>query len=400
MAKRIDNGDALLQKAWETKLDMESQEGDVRTGFSGTFSGNAEYKGTPPDEAVMKVTLPPGVNEKTIGLLLDLTGGGVEGAGKALVNNTEDMDLRHITVYANDFRHGVNTEQYGLHAHRLAGYKILEKVNPLLARWRNFRRGRYMREAELEKYSSNLTEAPTSRTKHWNRHILFKNVGWSAQPSYDSTLATYTGNLVTAATTAGVGAASQLDNQAFTDIEHFICNEFKIEPFADGTYIFYVASRQAVYLKRLNNTNESFANYTKDAHVEKYVNAAYGNYLTKFGKFHIIEDNRNAVIDHTVATGALTAYYRDVGSTDNRTSAAGNEYDVNVVSGRNSLIEAIAMPVRYDDDISDFNRLKSIGISESCGFQSKEYDDDTETDTSRIGQNSAIVLAGSGSATV
>lgn len=397
MAKRIDNGDALLMQLWQSKLENESQEHDILSGSSGTFAGK---EGSIVDSAVMKVNFPPGVNDYTIGMLLDLTGAGREGAGKALVGFTESQTTRQFQVFANDVRHGVENEMYGLNHHRTDGYKMVEKAHAQLTRWMKFRRGRHMREAFLESFSSNLVAAPTSRTKHWNRHVLVKNVLHSAQPSYDSTLSDYTGNIVTALTTAGTGVGAQSDNQLFTDVEEFVANVWKIRPFDDGSYIYLVPSRQAVYLKRLNNTNESFANYQKDAHVEKYVNAAYGNYLTKFGKFHLIEDNRAPVIDHTTATGTLTAYYRDVGSTDNRSSAVGDVYDQASVYGKSALTEGIAMRPRYDNDITDFHRLESIGVTWTNGFQVTEYDDDTPTDSTRIGQNAGVVLTARGAATV
>ncbi len=57
------------------------------------------------------------------------------------------------------------------------------------------------------------------------------------------------------------------------------------------------------------------------------------------------------------------------------------------------------MKPRYDVDISDFERLKSYGVSASYGFQVTEFDADTATDNTKIGQSCAVWLAAKGDLT-
>lgn len=390
----------LRQQTWEAKLWNEMQERDFITGLSGTYN-DADQKLV--DNAIMRVNLQPGANSHTIGLVLDLVGAGRQGAGKVLVGFTEALVTRDYTVRANDVRHGVDTEQYGHYAHLNEKYGILKAVNPLIGRWLSARRGKHARQGMLERISDNLTEAPHSLTAGWNKNWCVKNVAHSAQPTYDSTLATFDGNIQTALAAAGTGTAAQADINFFTDLQYFITTQWKMEPFEDGKYIVTVPSRQAVYLKRMAATNESFSNYMKDAHVPKYVEAAYGQYLMPFGKFHLVEDERAPIVDYDTSAGTLTAYYRDVGITDDRsdhTNGTNNRiFDIGMVFGKSGLTEAISMRPRYDDDITDFNRLRSIGVSTTYGFQVTEFDADTGTDTSRIAQNAGIWAAYSGAAT-
>jgi len=407
MAYRIDQTDALLQQSWENKLWEESQERDIFTGLVGTYSDKKEML---TDSAVMRVNMPEGANSHTIGLILDLTGSGRQGAGKVLVGFTESFDTRKYQVYANDVRHGVDTEQYGRYAQLNSPYKILEKANPALGKWLKARRGKHAREALLELYSDNLIETPSSQTQGWNKNWLVKNVAHSAQPTYDSTLATFTANITTALVAAGTAAAAQADIRFFTDLEYFIATQWKLMPFDDGTYVVTVPARQAMYLKRFNTGRnaaadfDSFSSHLGDASVAKYVEAAYGQYLMKFGKLHLIADDRAPIVNYNVAAGSITAYYRDVGSTDDRsdiTPAAGtdNVYDIGYVIGKGGLTEGVAMRPRYDDDITDFNRLRSVGVSTTYGFQCTEFDADTATDATRINQNSAVCAFYAGAAT-
>lgn len=399
MAYRINNTDTLLQQTWEDILWDESQEQDIFTGLTGTYSDDDQQL---PDAIVQRVTLKPGSNQHTIGMILDLVGAGRQGAGINLVGYTETMVTKKFTVYANDVRHGVDTEQYGLFAHRNEAYGILKKVNPLLGKWLKARRGKHVREALLETVSDNLTASPTSLSNAWNKNIFVKNAAITSQPTYSNTLATYTANIVAALVSAGTTSSANVDTNFFTTLEYYVTNVWKLMPLEDGTYIVTVPSRQAIFLKQLQSTT-SFAGMQKSALVQKYVDAAYGQYLMQFGKFHLIVDDRAPIIDYNTSTSVLTTAYRDVGSTDNRSSytntAPHQVYDVGFILGRAAVTETIAMKPRYDDDITDFNRLRSIGCSSVYGYQVTEFDAQTATATSRKAQNAGVWLGYSGNVT-
>lgn len=399
MAYRIAGTDALLQQTWEDILWEESQEQDIFTGLMGTFSDD---DGNLPDAIVQRVNLKPGSNQHTIGMILDLTGAGRQGAGINLVGYTETMVTRKFTVYANDVRHGVDTEQYGLFAHRNEAYGILKKVNPLLGKWIKGRKGKHIRESLLETISDNLVASPTSLTNKWNKNIFVKNAALTSQPTYDSTLATYQANIVAALSSAGTSSSANIDTNFFTTLEYYVTNVWKLMSLDDGTYIVTVPARQAVFLKQLQSST-SFAGLQRLSLVQKYVDAAYGQYLMQFGKFHMIVDDRAPVVNWNTSTGVTTTAYRDVGSTDNRTAYTntGNNrvFDVGFILGKAAVTETIAMKPRYDDDITDFNRLRSIGVSTTYGYQITEFDADTATASTRKAQNAGVWMAYSGNLT-
>ncbi len=399
MAYRIANTDALLQETWEDILWEESQEQDIFTGLSGTFSDD---NGNLPDAIVQNVNLKPGANQHTIGMILDLTGAGRQGAGINLVGFTETMVTRRFTVYANDVRHGVDTEQYGLYAHRNEAYGILKKVNPLLAKWIKGRRGKHMRQAALETISDNLTASPTSLTNKWNKNIFVKNAAITSQPTYDSTLSDYNTNIVAALSSAGTSTSANIDTNFFTTLQYWVTNVWKLQPLDDGSYIVTVPARQAVFLKQLQSST-GFAGLQRLTQSQKYIDAAYGQYLMQIGQFHLIVDDRAPVINYNTGTSVLTTAYRDVGSTDNRstyTNTGNNRvFDVGYIMGKAGLTCTTAMKPRYDDDITDFNRLRSIGVSSTYGYQVTEFDADTATDSTRKAQNCGVWLAYSGNLT-
>lgn len=401
MAHRFATTDALAVRTWQAELWSEMQERDIFSGLVGTYNDKAQ---TIPDAPIMRVNLEKGSYRHTIGLLKELTGSGRQGAGVTLKGHTETLVTRKFDCYANDVRHGVNAERFGLFAHMNEKYALLEQNNALLTRWFQARKGKHMRQALLENCSDNLELSPTSLTSGWNKNWLIKNVAWSSQPSYDSALATFTGNLITALSGCGYSSTdSVLDANFFTDLEHYITDIWKIEPFNDGTYIVTIPSRQAVYIKRLNSSGESLADMGRLTNDKRYIDSAYGQNLFQIGRLRLIVDNRNPIVNYNTTAGSLTAYYRDVGTTDDRASytpsSVNRVFDIGFVLGKKALTETWAMKPREDEEVDDIGRLLEIGYSMTYGFQGTEFDADTQSDTSRINQSSAVIAMYAGSPT-
>lgn len=399
MAHRLDTGDLLLKQGWENELYEESQEQDVLEGLTGTYSEKSEKV---PDGVVMRVTLEPGETARNIGLLLDLNGAGVQGAGKPITNYAEAMRTRAFSATANDVRHLVDSERFGLYAHRNAYLGLLEKANPALGKWLKARRGKHKRQALLERFSDNLIEAPTSLTTGWNKNILVKNVAWGSQPVYDSTLADYTSNINTALNAAGETTAALLDGDFFTDLIYYITSVWKLVPMDNGTYIVLVPARQAVYLKRMSST-DGISGLDRTTLSDSIAKMCRQQVLGQIGPLILVVDDRAAILTRNTGTGALTAYYRDVGDSDPRSSytnsGATRVYDTMPVLGKGALCEAIAMKPRYDEDLVDVGRKILLAMSTTYGIRVTEYDATTPTDSTRKAQNCGMVLAFSGNAT-
>lgn len=400
MAYRIQNTDALLKTAWESELWDEMQEQDIFTGLTGTYSESNKLMA---DGIIQRVNLDAGTNSKTMGMVLELNGAGRQGAGLNLVGFTESLATRKFTVYANDVRHGVDSEQYGLYAHRNSAYNLMERINPLLGKWLKARRGKHIRQSVLQKFSDNLVTSPTSLTVGWNRHMLVKNVAQSSQPTYDSTLASYTANINTALAAAGTTSAAVLDTTFLTNLEYYATVIWKLMPLDNGTYIVTIPARQATYLKDFANT-EGISSFQRTTLSEEIAKKSWQQVLGQFGRLVLVVDDRSPIINRNSATGVLTAAYRDVGTTDDRSAYtnSGNNtvWDVGMIFGKSAVTEAIAMKPRYDDDITDFNRLRSIGVSTTYGYQVTEFDSDSASSTTRIGQNCGCFLAYSSTLTV
>lgn len=406
MSYRLGNADALLQESWDADLREESQEQDIFTGLTGTFSEDERGNGKMADGIIQRVNLKPGMTKHTIGLLKDLVGAGRQGAGKVLRGYLESPDTAKFTFQVNDIRHGVENELFGLYAQRNIPYDIMNRVmnknNGLLAKWRKARRGKHIRQATLQGFSDNLVEAPTSEVLRWNKNFLVKNVAQATQPTYDSTLADFETNIKAAFTAAGTTTAASMDAGFFSALEYWVTNVWKLEPMENGKYILTIPARQAVYMKDLSDTT-SYQRIKGSLLSEQIAGKTLMQVLGDVGKFILVVDERSPIINWNTSSGVLTAAYRDVGRTDDRTAytndGTSRVFDIMGIYGKAAITEGISMAPRYDTQLDDIGRLEEIGMSMTEGYSITEYDDDTATDSTRIAQNCAVMAFYSGTIT-
>lgn len=381
---RISTG--LKQEGWENVLRMEANTRDIFSDLEGVYS---DEKKMMPNGIFIKVQLKPGEHQRTLGFLEDLSGSGVEGEVPQ-AGNEEDQSTKHLTVYSNDVSNAVNTEKYGIHAHDKKAYALLPKVQPQLSKWHKQRKGRYYREGLLQRYSRNLTRSPISATQHWASNILIKNVDMTAQPVYDSTLATYTEAIGDAMELAGTTSAAQWDVNYLESIILWASGGWDsskiIEPLdIDGRdmWVVTVPSRQAAVLKN-PTVAKSLAGLEIDAAVQKSMNNAFKQYLGNYGPLILVEDPLAPVLARGGADGAwtLTAYYKDAGNTDARASATGTLFDVGYVLGKGAGIVASHEEMHFEEEATNYGKIVGVGAFAGYGIQAAVYDEDSVTDTS------------------
>jgi hypothetical protein len=378
-------GTILQQRSWDNLLRSESLTRDVYQDFQGTFSDDKKML---PDGILGVVQLAGGANSHTVGLLKNLSGDGVVGRDEQLGEEV-DQELLEQEIFSNDVSQAVNTETYGIDAHDKSAYKILARVQPQLSLWHKEIKGKYIREALLEKYSSNLLAAPTSLVKGFNENILVKGVDLSAQPAYDSTPATYVSNISTALGLAG--PTDQWDVHFLSVLNHWITAIKTLEPMDNGRYVVTVPSRQALVLRDVANSG-SVANFFRDSHVAEAATNAYRWYLGSFGEMDLFEDPRAPVVGDD--GGVLTAGYKGAGSDDSRAGLAGTLFDVGFVHGKTAAWVAMHEQMHFEEEIQNYRKVVGVGAFAGYGVNRNVYDDlVTPTDTSLINQNSAAIFA-------
>jgi hypothetical protein len=384
----------LLRRRWDTRLVMEAGINDVLSDFTGLYDG--KKKKAPRNSIIIQYDL-KGLRSGVMGLMKRISGAGVTGRS-TLVGNEVDPDTREQIVYANDYRHAINTEQYGVDANDKEPYGILEFSQPLLSEWVAEMRGKYAREAAVEKYSVNLTVAPHSLTKVWNENILIKGVTISTtdQPNYQAAAdaAAYLEDIGDALD-AGSTTSNVWDVTFLNRIIYWATVVAKIKPRADGKYTVLVPSPDAARLKDPQATT-SIAGLFKDSNVMSLAEVGSSQYLGTFGPLDMFEDPRYPILGAGGSNGSwtLTAYYKGAGDDDDRTSAAGVQYNVGLIFGEGGIINGKYMYPKFVDELQDYEKIKGMGVAVGEAFQRSVYLNDatSETRTKTINQSSGLLL--------
>lgn len=395
---------SLQQRFWDNKLRMESVVADPFQMFEGSYNDKTKQM---PNGVKVHVDL-KGKRSAVISLLKRLSGSGVTGRS-TLIGNEVDQDTRELIIYANELRHAVNSEQYGIDANEKTPYRLLEAIQPQLSFWLQEIKGKYMREAIVEKFSTNLTVAPISATKGLNENILVKNVNMiitgNNQADYQGSAnnGAYVEDVGDALTAAGTTTAALWDVTFLSRIQYWATVTKKIVPLDNGRYVVLVPSRQAAFLKDPQNTESLFGVFQNSNIVELTKSWGYDQYLGSFGKLDLFEDPRAPVIDLTGSDGswAIAVKYKGAGDDDTRTSTSGVVFDVGMILGKGALIESEYETPHFEDEVQDYNMIKGIGIATGMGYQRCVFYNDatSETRASTINQSSGLLLAYAGTLT-
>lgn len=379
MAYRV-TGTSMQKKAWDAKLREDSQAADPFMNLSGTYS--QELK-TVPDAHCVKVNSEKGEAERTIGLLKDLQGAGIEGRTR-MPGNEEEQVIRNLTITANSWAHAVPVEMFGVDAHRTDYLSVVQKAQPQLSKWLKEKKGEKIRQALIEKFSYEQLADPTSKTLGLNSNFFLPGVGGV---NYEPAINDYTANIVSAANNT---SASTLNVEALDAlIEEATANKY-IEPVAmngEMMYTYVISSRQKRLL--MAPGTENYFELLKDGDVRGANNQRLQYKMYKYGCLMLVEDPRSPTM---VVNGSNLEFgYQGAGGSDTRTRAAGNaNFDVGMLLGRGAFYEYIAEDSHFEDEWANYNQDKGIGIFNTMGYTLGEFDDDTPTDDTIHNKSSII----------
>jgi hypothetical protein len=306
-----------------------------------------------------------------------------------------------MTLYSNEVKHGVPTEQFGIDAWRKRPYNVVGMAQPQLSKWHQEKRGFLIRTALCELYSDNLAANPVNLTQGVNPNVFFPGIAQASQPAYNSTLATYIGNISTVAATISnsPNADNQLNIDALNDIAYYAAVLKQIEGVninGQTMYIQTIPSSQAIFMRDPTTTANggSLANVAKDADVRgKGTNQAYTGFLFNWGPLMLIEDPRAPRVTITSGPAAMTFSYFEPGNTDNRATPGTTVFDVGFCLGKAALGQFTMEQLHFEDEDQDYGRVKSIGAFANYGYNLAVFNDSTpETPSSTTIRQQGSVL--------
>lgn len=371
---------ALTQKGWDNKLLAESATGDVFSQNSGIYNENTKQV---PDSIVMHVKGKE--KSRSLPMLNRLSGAGQIG-NKDLRGAEEVQATRDLTLYANEWFHGVPIEQYGLKKISQDPYKVYSQAQPQLSTWASEIRGKKIREALCEMVDGGQAASTASGGLNLDTVINpnFLVGGASAPVTFDEDQSTYSTAIqssVSGSTTAklSVGILNQILEYAST--------VWQIEPVVIGgkaRYIVTVPTRQKTAL--ITPGSNTFFEMLKDADVRGSNNRAISHVLGEYQNLLLVEDMRAPVV--TISSNVVTFAYKGAGSADGRNLAGhATRFDVLGVFGKGSIIDYEVEALHFEEEVQNYNRNWGIGAFTTQGYTRADY-----TGTGgRRNQSSAIV---------
>ena len=368
---------ALEQKYWDTKLYREVQSDDIFSPFTGMIKN---YGDALPSSIIVQ-TFQSGKATGTVGLVKELVGAGISGDG-ALAGNEEDMIFRDHTVNANEFKHGVNTEKFGLQAVKNSPYGVRGLANPLLITYMQKNLGMHRRQGLVQGYSANLTASPTSLTQYLNSNFYVGGVAETLQPAYVDTLATYATAINTAIPDSPT-AAHRMTKANVKKLEEHVRTSAKIKPLKGGRYIVTVPSGQAATL--MDETTGLLQTFIGSSSPNK----SLAGWIGSFGTLDFIEDLKSPVLLAADGTSAVLVWTY-IGASDSRPAIATDQWDVGFVLGEGSVIELVLEKQHFEtNNFTNYGQDERLGAFADYGVNLLEFQDGADA---KINSGSIVCL--------
>lgn len=365
---------ALIQKFWDTTLEKQVEGQDIFTNYRGEIKADGNLP-----NAIIAVSKQTGKTTGSVGLVKSLSGSGQTGR-TGLSGNEEQLEILDFTMFANEFKHGVNVDAFGIDAVANSPYKILEMAGPMLAEYMEKFKGTHRREALCQRFSSNTTVAPSSTTQHINSNLFVAGVAIASQPAYSEVLATYK----TAINAAIPNAPAQGDNTmtpaVLKELGYWSTNIKRLRPMDDGMLVLTVPANQKRVL--MDENNGLLSTFNTSSQPEKALIGWFGRYE----KFHLVEDLRSPMVTTAGATDIIFTYTT---VDDSRPAAGQDSWDVGFVLAKGAIAELELERLHFERDLTvEYGRESRLGAFGNYGDQIIEYLDGS----TRINQGSAIVL--------
>lgn len=326
-----------------------------------------------------------------------LQGTGRYGDSEGLLGNEEQPTIKYMTGYANDWKHGVPTEQFGINAREMSPTKLYEKSNKLLAQWRGEQYDYACHEALCSTVPTLLTKSPISLSQPVNPNWYLPSVAKASQPKYAATSATMTDN-VGVALKAATAANMHLTVTRLLALSSWAQGQYIQKIPIPGQnrkgYILLVHPDDFDYMVDPANSG-SFASYWVTAAALQDTAKVIPYDMAMVRDVLCIRDERapTLAISGSASSYTLSFGYLKMGRVDTRATGttANTHFNVNILLGENALWKYVAEEMHYEDQLDEYKEFKNIGLFGAYGVGIPKYDLDTGTDTSMQQESSIIV---------
>lgn len=390
-------------RIWERKLRQEAVLRDPINALSGVHTTDRKVEVT----NEIFIQMEGGKNDQRYHRMVlqkTLSNAPTEGSNANPVGQEEDLKQKIFDLFYTDWSHQVSLQEYGIEAINKDYWQIFSEINPKLSLYAREYDGKYMREALLERYSSNLTQAPHNLNQEFSPNIAIAGLHSSNWPVFNNTPATWTNRIATGLVNAGVGAQASCTIRFIQLAEEWASAERVIEPVTVGgkeTYVCLIPSPQARYLKDpvvAGNLGAAWRDYTGLSQEELLM---FPGAIGRIGRCLIVEDPRypTLTIGGTAGNYTLTPQYKLAGRdavSDPRDKTL-QARQVGYLLGKAAIAKWQPEPFHWQYEYEQYKKFGGKGIFTSVGYQMVQWDygplntDNPPTSATRQ-QDSSVVL--------
>ncbi|MBU2685947.1 MAG: hypothetical protein KKF27_22110 [Gammaproteobacteria bacterium] len=403
----MDVDTALLQSVWESKVATEKVLFDpLLAATKGSVSDmitvdDQTPSGLPVGKAVINVTPKnKGARKVTCAFLQALDDGGRYGTD-TLIAYEEERRMKHVSGYANDWKHEVPLDTYGINYRELSPYNIYKATKTDLARWYGENEGYFLRSAIIEGRSPNLASSPISAYQPLNPNCYVLSIADASQPSRYSDddggndMEDELGDVVNTATYTSMHNTVPriLAMTKFARINRYT-NPLSL-PNGPG-YLYFVSPAEMLLLRDASQSNSFGYQWLSGAAIQNSADLVPG---LKFvvGEAYVVEDPRCPTItltgqassDYTISVG-----YMKHGRTDDRATGttALTHLDVNYLLGEGAVLYYEAEAPHYEKQLDEYGQYENVAYIGACGYCRTDWNVDTNNDSTPTIQHEGSML--------
>ena len=370
------------KRVLDTQIRHEAVLGDPMYAFMGKVNYTPEMASVEPGAAVARLSGGDTV-KKVLNMHRPLLGTGVVGRESAK-GKEESQRTVELVVEANSWGHAVSTEKYGVDFVRQQALKVYQQEKPQLSRWYSQMCGYKLRQAAIEVKSAEQLAAPTSASLGLNRN--FQVSGTLAPVQYSGTLSTFRGNIATAASSVADLTLDRLGLIQETTTTNLLINPLSKNGWTG--YVMYVPPH--VFRKFYNDFRGEFK-YDAAQEIIKGIKDA-----VVYNGIMIVADPRAAILN--INAGTHTYIYKGAGGVPTTTVGGGTNYGVGLLFGEGAVIEFENEAIHFEEDVTDYNRNRGVGIFATQSWTlAQYYEDGVAASPSNIVNNSSSVVLFPGS---
>lgn len=392
-------------KGWDKKLQFKSMLRDIYSNSSGMY--NTETK-TMPNAIYVTVEKEAleGSVKATITMKKPLSASGVYGNDQ-LIGNEERPVTKSKTIFRNNFRKAVTTPGYGTRKLEAEAYKLYQRHVDDLGPFNQQQEGLEIRQAFVERFGESLVHGDTAAdcVRNFNANIFVCGLPLrSASPTYSSSVATYTTNIVNRITAAGGGSilptvGQTLNQPNLSNISNFALAR-RITPLSipglpgGKGYILTFSELQAAYIGDPAWSARNLGTLFKDRSALPDKVQSWDGVLGYYKDLLLVMDPLQPTLNPTGSSSpfGLSTGYVWPGDVDLRYRDDLDVCDTAFLHGVGSIVKWDAEKLHFIRQDDDYEIVQGRGTARVWGIQDPLFDQQTPNMGSWEKYNNVLVI--------